>query len=198
MYIARIYEKILSGRNVYGSKKLLIPRPEFIVLYNGTAPYPDQTELRLSDSFEEAVLPGLLKNSLPRLELIVTVYNINQGHNEAIARRCERLRGYSAFIAKVRELEAASGDRERAMGAAVKWCMANGVLKGFFETHGTEVVNMLMTEWKLEDALAVEREEGREEGREEMVKSLLAFGMDAEQISRALKIPLEAVQRYLN
>jgi hypothetical protein len=37
-------------------------------------------------------------------------------------------------------------------------------LKGFFESHGTEVVNMLMTEWKLEEALAVEREEGLGEG----------------------------------
>jgi hypothetical protein len=27
----------------------------FIVLYNGTAPYPDKTVLRLSDAFEGAV-----------------------------------------------------------------------------------------------------------------------------------------------
>jgi hypothetical protein len=39
MYIARVYEKLTAGRNVYGRKKLLIPRPEFIVLYNGKEPY---------------------------------------------------------------------------------------------------------------------------------------------------------------
>jgi hypothetical protein len=35
MYIARIYEKIISGRSIYGSKQVYIPRPEFIVFYNG-------------------------------------------------------------------------------------------------------------------------------------------------------------------
>jgi predicted transposase YdaD len=202
MYIARVYEKITAGRNLYGRKMLRIPRPEFIVLYNGTAPYHDKTVLRLSDAYEDAAGLGIPEERLPPLELVLTVYNINQGHNEGIVRRCERLRGYSVFIAKVRELEAEGHDLEAAIEGAVKWCITNGILRGFLETHGTEVVNMLMTEWKLEDALVVEREEGREEGREEdreeTVRNLLDFGMSLEQISRALKIPLDMVRRYLN
>jgi predicted transposase YdaD len=75
-------------------------------------------------------------------------------------------------------------------------------------------MNMLMTEWKLEDALVMEREEGREEGlaegreegeaiglirgREETVKNLLAYGMPPEQISRALKLPPDTVEQYLH
>ena len=63
-----------------------------------------------------------------------------------------------------------------------------------------------LTEWNLEDALAVEREEGIEEGIEkgreenlvETVKNLLDFGMKPEQISRALKLPPDTVQRYLD
>ena len=142
--------------------------------------------------------------------------------NEEIVRRCERLKGYSRFIAKVRELAVESHDLESAMAGAVRWCITNGVLRGFFEMHGTEVVNMLMMEWKLEDALVVEREEGREEGlqkgreeglqkgreqglqkgreqgREESIISLLEFGMNPEQISRALKLPFDVVQQYVN
>ncbi|MDR2019975.1 MAG: hypothetical protein LBQ14_04335 [Treponema sp.] len=57
---------------------------------------------------------------------------------------------------------------------------------------------MLMTEWKLEEALVVERAEGREEGREEAAKKLLDFGMSPEQISQALKLPLDRVRQYLN
>ncbi|MDR1933396.1 MAG: hypothetical protein LBQ57_11330 [Spirochaetales bacterium] len=61
-----------------------------------------------------------------------------------------------------------------------------------------------MSEWKLEDALVVEREEGREEGlekgreegREEDVRNLLEFGMTVEQISQALKLPPETVRQY--
>jgi DNA-binding CsgD family transcriptional regulator len=47
-----------------------------------------------------------------------------------------------------------------------------------------------MTEWKLEDALVVEREE--------TVKNLLAYGMPPEQICRALKLPPDTVEQYLN
>jgi hypothetical protein len=76
MYIARVYKKITAGRNVYGSRKLPIPRPEFIVLYNGTAPYPDYSVLRLSDAFAEtASLTGRAEGD-PCLELVVKVYNI--------------------------------------------------------------------------------------------------------------------------
>jgi predicted transposase/invertase (TIGR01784 family) len=73
---------------------------------------------------------------------------------------------------------------------------------------------MLMNEWKLEDALVVEREEGREEGieqgieqgmekgreeeREEAVKKLLAYGMDPEQVSQALQLSPDTVRQYLN
>jgi hypothetical protein len=94
-----------------------------------------------------------------------------------MVRRSETLEGYSKFIAKVRELEGA-GDREGAMEGAVRWCIGHGVLKGFLEEHGTEVMNMLMAEWKLEDALVVEREEGREEGLEQGLERGLERGLE--------------------
>ncbi|MDR0401111.1 MAG: hypothetical protein LBH51_09250, partial [Treponema sp.] len=52
-------------------------------------------------------------------------------------------------------------------------------------------------EWKFEDALVVERDEGREEGREEDVKLLKIYGMNPGQIATALRIPLDKVLRYL-
>jgi hypothetical protein len=203
MYMGRVYEKLTTGRNIYGSKKLKIPRPEFIVLYNGKAPYPEKGLMKLSDAFEEWGDGGI--GAKPKLELEAEVYNINYGYNKVLARRSETLEGYSRFVAKVRELEGL-GDRERAMEEAVKWCIRSGILKGFLEEHGAEVVNMLMAEWKLEDALVVEREEGREEGleqghaqgREEAAKNLYDFGMSPEQISQALKLPLETVQQYVS
>jgi hypothetical protein len=50
MYIARLYEKITGSGNQYSSSEVPIPRPEFIVLYNGTDPYPDKATLNLSDA----------------------------------------------------------------------------------------------------------------------------------------------------
>jgi hypothetical protein len=203
LYIARVYEKITSGRNMYGSRKLLIPRPECIVLYNGRAPYPEKAAMKLSDSFEEGGFPGVAEGGVPGLELAVKVYNINQGYNEGMIRRCERLRGYSAFIGKARELEGRGGMRGEAVEGAIRWCIEQGILRGFFEAHGSEVVNMLMTEWKLEDALVVEREEGLEEGRErgleegrrEIAKAALAKGMPPETVSEITGLGLETVKK---
>ena len=168
MYIARVYEKILGNKNIYASKRISVPRPEFFVLYNGTAPYPAETVLKLSDTFEKTGSLGFPEKENADLELLAKVVNINQGKNEGIVKKCKTLAGYSAFVAKVREFEKECGDKEEAMKRAVRHCRDNDILKEFLEKNGTEVMNMLMTEWSWDDALAVRYEEGREEGREEI------------------------------
>jgi predicted transposase YdaD len=40
------------------------------------------------------------------------------------------------------------------------------------------------------------RQEGRQEGRGEDIKNLFMFGMSPDQVSQALKLPLETVERY--
>ena len=77
----------------------MIPEPEFYILYNGIKPFPEKSVYRLSDSFMRS--PG----SPIALELVVTVYNINKGHNEEIVRRSESLYGYVTLVTKVREYE---------------------------------------------------------------------------------------------
>jgi hypothetical protein len=78
---------------VYRQTLVKLPRPEFIVLYNGSAGYPDKTTLRLSDAFE--LVEG---NAAVNLELKVEVYNIGKGHNEAIVRKSRPLSGYVDFV----------------------------------------------------------------------------------------------------
>ncbi|MDR0452161.1 MAG: Rpn family recombination-promoting nuclease/putative transposase [Treponema sp.] len=196
MYIAAIYEKFIVEKGssaVYTRKLLRLPRPEFIVLYNGKAPLPEKMVLKLSDSFAGAGEAGRPAD----LELAVTLYNINRGYNEGLVRKCRVLEGYSIFVGKVREYEAAGLSLEEAVGEAVEWCIGNGILQNFLRIHATEVKNMLTAEWKFEDALVVEREEGREEGREKDVKLLKIYGMNPGQIAAALRLPLDKVLRYL-
>ncbi|MDR1178005.1 MAG: Rpn family recombination-promoting nuclease/putative transposase, partial [Spirochaetaceae bacterium] len=152
MYIARVYEKMLGDKNLYAGKALTIPRPEFFVLYNGTAPYPDEQVLRLSDAFADAASLGLSEKEHPALDLAVRVININQGRNGEIVKRCTVLNGYSAFVARVREYEKELGDKEEAMKAAIKYCREHDILKEFLERHSSEVMNMLLTEWNWDDA----------------------------------------------
>jgi len=178
MYIGRVYEKIVEGRNIYSSKPLPIPQPEFFVLYNGTEPFPDEKIIRLSDTFEDPLFPGQPEKFITSLELEVRVININEGRNSQIAQRCRKLAEYSAFIAKVREFEKKLGDRTEAFKKAVKYCQKHDILKGFMELHATEVLSMLMTEWNWDDALAVRYEEGMEQGREEGLEEGIERGLE--------------------
>jgi hypothetical protein len=189
LYIARIYEGITAKRDIYREKRIPLPFPEFIVLYNGTAPYPDEHSLRLSEAFSDPGELGLSGGNFLPLELVVKVYNINRGHNEAMLKRSKTLGAYSFFIATVREYEQRVKSRDEAMKLAVNECIAKGILREFLESHGTEVINMLLTEWNWDDALAVREEEGRTEGWTEgqnMVLELVRQGYSVEQIEARL------------
>jgi hypothetical protein len=163
MYIARVYEKITGSENIYSTRQIAIPRPEFIVLYNGVVPYPDEAVIRLSDLYAD-------KSLAPELDLTVQVYNINTGHNEARLRKSGTLGGYSAFIDKVREFEGQTNNLDQAIKKAVSWCIEHGVLPDFLKTNGSEVVNMLLTEWNMDKALEVRGREAWEDGRTEGVR----------------------------
>jgi hypothetical protein len=199
MYIARVYEKITESEAVYSSKRMAIPSPEFIVLYNGKDPFPDEATLKLSDLYAVNALS-------PELELTAKVYNINVGHNEGLLRKSGKLGGYSVFIDKIREFEGKSGSKAasnlgEAMKQAVNWCIGHEILPDFLKTNGSEVVNMLLTEWNMDKALEVRGRErwedgvkigeakgeakGRVEGRTEAIAeflSLLQSGKSAEEI----------------
>jgi predicted transposase/invertase (TIGR01784 family) len=170
----------LGEEKIYSGKKILLPRPEFIVLYNGVAPLPDTQTIRLSDSFEEALSFGLPRELAP-LELVAKVYNINAGHNLEITRRSGTLEGYGVFVAKIREFEAEIlGGEKRAlekdelraaMMKAIRWCIAHDKIRGFLETNSSEVLNMLLAEWNWDKFMAVREREaverGWQEGRQE-------------------------------
>jgi phosphotransacetylase len=93
-------------------------------------------------------------------------------------------------MGKVREYEEEEDSLEKAVRNAIKYCTGNNILKKFLETHGSEVYNMLLTEWNLDEAIEVAREEAREETREEdweYFLELLDQGLTIEEIKERLK-----------
>jgi hypothetical protein len=94
---------------MYTTKKLIVPRPQFFVLYNGAALFPDRMTLRLSDSFTDASGLELEADEKPALDLAVQAININEGRNEGIAGRCKTLAEYAVFVAKVWEFGEGGG-----------------------------------------------------------------------------------------
>jgi len=171
-----------------------IPKPEFIVLYNGTDEYPDYTELRLSDAFMD--IEGLKLTGIDKipLELIVPVYNINQGHNPEILKKCESLYGYSFFINKIREYQTQGLTLEELITPVIEYCIKNNILKDYLEAHASEVINMIFGEYDREMDIAVNRREAMEEGMEKARKEerqyffeLLDQGLPVEKIKERLQ-----------
>jgi hypothetical protein len=146
----------VDRRALYKDTLVRLPEPEFIVLYNGKEDTPDQWEEGLSTAFSGA--EGEHKTAL---DLRVKMYNINKGRNAELLKRSESLAGYAEFVAQVREREGAMS-LEQAVAEAIRHCARNGVLAGFLSEHGSEVMNMLLDEWNLDEAKEVWFKEGWE------------------------------------
>jgi predicted transposase/invertase (TIGR01784 family) len=152
IYIAREYELLTNGRDLYREHKIKIPSPEFVVLYNGEKEMADFVEMKLFDSFE-------LSQDFPNLDLVVKVYNINKGRNAEMASKSSSLSGYEEFIAAVRENHKSMSLKE-AVRVAIRSCVGSNILVEFLTEHGSEVENMLFHEWNWDEALEVRYDEG--------------------------------------
>ena len=206
LYSARVYEKITKQKPLYKRKRVKIPVPRFIVLYNGNEPYPEYGEQKLSDSF-------IFQQVNPQLELKIDIYNINYEVNAEIVRRSKSLAEYSRFIGLIKMNLADGLTLEEAIKQAIEYGMKHDIMKEFLETHGTEVANMLLSGWNMDEALAVSKEEGYEDGFEdgfedgkemgemkkqyEMIRKFSQINTP-EQIAEILQLPLEYVLAVLN
>jgi hypothetical protein len=163
---------------------------------NGDDPYPNHKELRLSSAFKNAIdLKG--KDKEPPLELVVQVYNINRGHNEEILKKSEVLGGYSFFIDNIRECQKKDFSLEEAVESAIKYCIDNNKLKDFLEKHGSEVRNMLITEYNRDEEIEVVREEGREEGLITTARNALAKGLTLDFVQEITGLDREIIEQLV-
>lgn len=159
IYYGRTMEKIIEPRAIYKTKRISIPTPEFYVFYNGKEPQPLEQTLYLSDSYLE-------QTDHPMLQLTVKVININLSEKHPILQKCRPLYEYSWFIGKVWEYLAKGKTRDEAIKEAMEASVREKIMTEFIAKHGSEVRNMLFTEFNLEDAREVWEEEAREKGRE--------------------------------
>ena len=111
-------------------------------------------------------------------------------HNEVIVGKSEDLRGYVTFTSLVREGCERGMELSDAVTEAVKYCEEHNILQPFLTKHASEVLNMLTTEFKMEEAIEVWKEEGREEGIEigkTRVLELLKSGHTLDEIEDILR-----------
>lgn len=163
IYFAGLYQAYvtLNRYDLYGSRRIPLPVPRYIVFYNGIAHMEDRTVLKLSDAF---VSSGEEKNSC--LECEATILNINRGHNHELLEKCRRLGEYTEFVSKVRKHLIHGIPIETAVKQAIQESLEQNILVDVLTRCRTEVLEVLLTEYNEEETREYLRREAIEEGLE--------------------------------
>ena len=81
--------------------------------------------------------------------MIVTVLNVNEGHNAELMQHCNTLNEYAQYVARVR-LYAADMSLDQAVERAVDECVREGILAEFLTRNRNEVISMSIFEYDKE------------------------------------------------
>ncbi len=179
-YLAANLKELYPTEKIYSPTKLKIPTPKFIMFYNGTSLMEDVETYRLSDMFARQV-------ESPAVELIVTALNVNSGHNKELMEACETLKGYSLFVAKVRQYkqeaekdydsshatplkllvdskEVMTGIVSSSVNKAIDECIQEGILKDFFSEYRKEIIEVGVLEYSYERHMQILQDESFDAG----------------------------------
>ncbi len=193
MYFGNLYDSYVESRglNVYGSKLVKIPTPQYYVLYNGKNEAPATSELKLSEAFVKESPEG-------RFEWTATFINLNKGKNDEILEKCRPLAEYMYLVNCIRENEAKGMRIEDAIDTAVQQCINCNVLKEFLVAHRAEVVSVCLTEFNEEVFVNSIRAEGHAEGELSMLLKLVKKGrLSTEDALSELQMSEEEFVRLL-
>ena len=172
-YVTKTYTGFITKKDVYSGRKIELPRPVFIVLYNGTAKMGDREFHRLSDSYTKA-LPVF--TDMGGLELGVTVINVNDPRNKKLVKTCKLLDGYCIFNNALNR-NTKTMDLLAAINKTIDDCIARGVLTDFLEKHRKELTTMLFEGLDTKTTLKIHGEEKYKEGRAEGLTKGLTKGL---------------------
>lgn len=155
-YLADVYSGLLKGRNLFGTRRVMLPPPKFIVFYNGMEKRPDREVLQLSDSY-------IVREEPISLELIVEVFNINKGHNRELMEACRDLADYAEYTYRVRRY-AGELPIEEAVEQTINECIQEGILKDFLLQNKAEAKKISIYEYNEEEHMRMERRDAYEDG----------------------------------
>ena len=190
-YVADVYSNLTKDKDLYGSQRITIPEPKFIVFYNGVENLPERFDLKLSDMFETV-------SEDVSLELKTQVFNINLGYNQALMGKCKTLHDYAIFVDLVRKYRK-NMKLEEAIDRAVTECIENNVLAEFLKKHRAEVIKMGIYEYNEEEHLRSEREYAEKLGQKrkliELTCNAIKKGMTVPEIAELFAEDVQVIQR---
>ena len=198
-YLSDMFSGMTADANLYGTKKVELPAPRFVVFYNGEADQPDRQILKLSDLYT-------VKEEDPMLDLKVLMLNVNQGHNPELMEICHTLWEYAEYTGRVRKYAKEQPIAE-AVERAITECIQEGILKEFLEKNRREAKNVSIYEYDQEKHIRQEREEaweagekagehkGEEKKLKEQILKKLAKGKTIPEIAEALEESEDVIRR---
>lgn len=181
-YIDAIYKLLRKGREngKYQRRRLDLPRPVFVVLYNGRAKEKENRELKLSDAFTGS--GGI------NLELVAQVFNVNLYSHSPLLEKSSAAFGYAALCAYIEEAKAKGFADATARG--VNKAISEGIFTEYLRTHFKEVVGMLDEEYDYEKDL----KEYAQAQVEVIVERALRKGFDIDTISELTGLDIDLIK----
>ena len=157
-YISNLYSGMTKDENIYGTRRVQIPTPEFVIFYNGDEERPERETLKLSDLYT-------FREEECKLELRAELLNICGDNNKALKEACRTLREYAVFTDKMRKYTKVM-DIEAAAERTIEECIRQDILREFLTKHKAEVRTVSIFEYDQEKHIKLERKQAWEEGRE--------------------------------
>ena len=196
LYLAKLYYNSIPADDLLYKESIIpLPAPEFYVFYNGEQDYPETKQLHLSDAWN---------NSSASIELTVTVYNINYGHNKELEEKCHALMEYAYFISRI-NYHKRTHSLDDAIIIAMKDCLNRNYMSDYLSKHKSEVTDLMRIRYSRKDEIAYKAREAAEEATKKTslqndlgsIKSLMkTMNLTAEAAMKALEIPAEKFSTY--
>ena len=185
-YVAELMNNLIEDKDkLYHKALIMFPAPRFYVFYDGDDSQPVERQMRLSEAFS---------GDDTTLELVVTALNINHGLKQPLLEKCQYLREYSTLVGKVKEGIRLGLTRKDAISRAVKFCLDNGLMKGYLEFNSQEVFNMLALQWEQDKAIRASYEDGRDDAIESVALNMIQDGEPLDKILRFTKLSMERIR----
>lgn len=178
-------------KQLYQSKLLKLPSPEFYMIYTGDSKAFHEEKLLLSNAFDRAGF----------LELKVKCIFPEDVSDTSV------LGQYFQFVGRLKN-NRAFYSKEEAIAKTVASCIKDNILKEYLKGKEGEVAAMLMNEMRIEEIVGtaeenrrIGRREGREQGRKQgrketalaVAKELKKENLSNEMIARVTKLPIDKI-----
>ena len=186
-YLGQILKNLAVNKESQTTEnEFSLPSPHCCIFYYGDKSDPITKKIKLSDSF--------INSGSDSVELVITAYNINPEVNQPLFANCKHLHDYGRLIYKIKESIAGGLDTQTAIFNAIKFCLANDVMKNYLEKNQKETLNILALQWDSDTALQARFDEGFEEGIEFVATNMIRKGLSFDEISELTNLSPERLK----